>query len=282
MNLRCIVAFVCAVSCSAWATEVLWAGLTVERVPSFEQEFERQLRENLLVHTDITMVDHDAALQMQRKIDFDQFAAVSRRLVEKVMDYIPDSTIIVWGRVTDFTIKPRRSGFLNMGAHVTGSLSMVLNIYSLRFQRYAFAGDLTCSAEIPKGVIWFYPLDVAVQITAEDRAQIMIALQKEAAMKCGAMIYTVIRGEVQKYEKMYEGSGMKKYEEASISDLFKIPSVEATHVDSLAKDSAKVKALSDSSKTKKAVIDTTNKVKQPADSTAKKSMKGTATPAKSP
>ena len=245
MKIRVLAMIVVAVASAVGGVEILWAGLTLERAPSFEQEFERLLREDLLVSGDITMVDREAALQLSRKVDFDEFAAVSKRLVERVMNYIPDSTIIVWGRVTDYTVQPKRCGFLGMFARVEGNLTMAINIYSLRFQKYAFAGDISCTSVVPKGAIFFYPLSVAVHISSEDRAQLASALQRDAAKKCATMVLSVIRSEVKKQERMRETAGAKKYEDASIAEIFRIPSVEGTiagkkpDTDTAAPDAAK-------------------------------------------
>lgn len=281
MSFRASVLAIVVLAGSVWSTDVLWAGLTLERVPTFEKEFDRLMREDLQVNLDVQMIDNEAASRLRQKIDFDEFSAISRKLVEKVMHYIPDSTMIVWGRITDYSLVPRRCGFLWMGARIQGTLTIALNIYSLRFQRYAYAGDVTIEAEIPKGVIWFYPLDVSVHISAEDRAAIMGKLQHDAAQRCASLVAAVIRSENDRQEKIADIQGLQRYEEPSVKDLFSIPSVEAKQLEAKADTSAKrdtaaaKSAAADTSKPKAAVgsaaTDTARAAaKQPGDTAAVK------------
>ena len=266
MKVRVLFLAVAVAAAAAWSTDVLWAGLTLERVPTFEKEFDRLLRENLQVNPDVAMIDNEAASRLRQKIDFDEFSAISHRLVEKVMHYIPDSTLIVWGRITDYTLEPHRSGFFWMGARVTGKLSIAINIYSLRFQRYSYAGDITCKAEVPKGVVWFYPLNVAVHITAQNRAAIMNDLQRDAAQRCASMVSAVIRSENERQEKITEIQGMQRIEEPSVKDLFSIPSVEAKPLETGPDSSAAKSGGQPGGAAKPGNADTTKS--GPADSTA--------------
>ena len=45
---------------------------------------------------------------LRRKVGFDEFPTVSRKLVEMLKQYCTDTTVFVWGTIKDFSIRGER------------------------------------------------------------------------------------------------------------------------------------------------------------------------------
>jgi hypothetical protein len=218
-----------AIACWAQEDEVLFGGLSEGGAPAIEKEFDRVLREDLAGTPHVRLVDYESARNLARRIDLSQSPSLSRALVQRVEQYIPDSTIIVWGRVREYSFGVKRRALF--GSAATGRLSLTVNIYSLRFGAYAFAGDIASHAEVPKGWIGFSPADQIIHMTATDRIALTTQLIDDAARKCADMIASAASSQA---AKVYSIKAARKYVEPAVQDLFSQPSMEAAPVDTSA------------------------------------------------
>ena len=216
--------------------EVAVIGITQGGAPAFEETFDKRLRENLSMLPELAIVDYAQTQAYRRKIRFDEFPTVSRKLVESLKQYCTDSTMFVWGSVKKSAIKGIRKSAIK--GFIRGEITISLNMYSLRYKNYAFSGDIQTDFKKRKGFVFFGEAENELLPSAIDRNEIMEQLLDSAALKSAQMVATVIKSERLHAEKESESGGANKYEIPSVSDMFNVPSVEAASVN---KKSAKIK-----------------------------------------
>ena len=219
--------------------DLVFLGVLGNDAPAIENTFDARLREALSVNPDFHVIDYLTSQDYRRRIKFDDFPTVSRRLVEGVRDLSADSTVFVWVSVKSRFVKPVRRWLVKASAYA--ELTLTLNIYSLRYKDYAFIGDVTSSAEKSEDFIFFYPLET-VHISAADQVELTGNMVNAAAFRTADLISAVVRSEKQRAAFSSDSSGMSKYKAASISDMFNVPSVEAANVDRGRKKPASVTA----------------------------------------
>lgn len=210
------------------AAEVAYLGIADGAAPAFEEEFDGLLRKAILSESGLALVDDQTVHSIRHRVNFGNHPAVSRTLVRKLLGFVSDTTILVWGRISDYTIRPRRKHLVR--TYVEGTVTVSLTIYSIHYQKYAYGGEVSARAEIPKGWIFFDRVDKVVHVSAHDRATVMERLQKVAARRTASLITAVVGSEAMRIEEI-EGVQGQRYEEPSVSDLFGLPSVEGEPVD---------------------------------------------------
>jgi hypothetical protein len=221
--------FVCSSSMLfARNIDVVLIGLTQGSSPAFEETLDRRIRENLSTSGDLSITDYVQTQSFRRKIRFDEFPTVSRKLVESLKQYTTDSTVFVWGRIKNCTITGARKKLIR--GFIRGEFTITLNIYSLRFKNYAFAGDIQASVEKDNGFIFFGDADKEIIVSATDRSELMDRLLDQAARKSASLITTVVQSERLLAAKEADAAGVQSYEVPSVSDMFNMPSVEAASV----------------------------------------------------
>ena len=207
---------------------IVYMGIVPGGAPEFEERFDDRVREQVAVIPGTDLVDYNDTEYLKKKTDFIDSPVLSRSFIESLMLVASDKTVVVWGKVSDFSIKPARCWLL--GAEAVGSLTLVLTMYSLGFHEYAFLGDVTCRASVPKPPAFFRSVDKVTHITASDRAEIIKELQKQAAEKSTDILSDVIRSQLMKSGVLL-GEDVKSKKVSSVSDLFYIPTIEAPDVD---------------------------------------------------
>jgi hypothetical protein len=208
--------------------DVAFIGVTQGGAPAFEETLDRRIRENLSTCKGLAVTDYLQTQSFRKKVRFDEFPAVSRKLVEGLRQYTSDSAVFVWGMITGNTLGGKRSKAIR--ASLRGTLVLTLNIYSLRYKNYAFTGDVTAEAEKSKGFIFFGNAEKEIMVSAADREDVTGLLLDQAARKSASLIATVIESERLHAAKEAETAGAKAYEVPSVSDMFNMPSVEAASV----------------------------------------------------
>ena len=208
--------------------EVVVIGVGPGGAPSFEDAFDMRLREDLSIAPELYTADYLQTQNYRRKVRFDDYPTVSRKLVESLKQYCSDSTIFVWGRIKNYSIDGVRKYLI--GSAIRGEITFTLNMYSLRYKDYAFSGDVTCGFEKRKGLVFFGPVDEELHISGSERAEIVDKIVDLAARKSTAMILAVIRGEGLRAAKESSAGGMDAYQVPSVQDVFSVPSVEGASV----------------------------------------------------
>lgn len=207
---------------------IVYMGIVPGGAPEFEERFGDRFREQIAVIPGIDLADYHDTEYLKKKTDFYDSPVLSRSFIESLMQISNDKTIVVWGMVSDFSIKPVRRWLL--GAEALGSLTLVLTMYSLGFHEYAFLGDVKCEASVPKPPPFFRSVDKVTHITASDRTDIITELQKQAADKSSDIISDMVRSQLMK-SGVLPGGDVEKKKVPSVSDLFDIPTVEAPDIE---------------------------------------------------
>lgn len=213
-----------------WAKgiEVVVIGVVSGGAPSFEDAFDKRLREDLSIAPELNVTDYLQTQNYRRKVHFDDYPTVSRKLVESLKQYCSDSTIFVWGKIKNYSIKSVRRYLIRSA--IRGEINITFNIYSLRYKDYAFSGDVECDFEKPEGLIFFGPVDEELHISGSERTEIVDKIVDLASRKSASMIMTVIRGEGLRAARESNSSGMEAYQVPSVQDVFSVPSVEGASV----------------------------------------------------
>jgi hypothetical protein len=209
--------------------DLVFLGVLGNDAPAIEKSFDRRVRDALSVNPDYRVWDYLESQDFRRRIGFDEFPVVSRRLVESLRSFSNDSTVLAWVTIKKFSMNPRRKWVF--GSEIVGGIVLTLGVYSLRFRDFAFIGDVVCGATKGKDPVFFYPLERGTHITAIDRSEITSRLIDEAAYRSADMISAVVRSEKNKAAKGLDTMNIEKNKEPSISDMFDIPSVEPASVE---------------------------------------------------
>jgi hypothetical protein len=208
--------------------DMVFLGVLGDNAAAIDKTFDKRIRNALAVFPDAHLADYLVCQEFRRRINFDDFPTVSRRLVESLRQYSSDSTMFIWATLKSSTLKPVRSWIIK--SDLVGELTVELNAYSLRFREYAFIGDIHATLRKPYGYIFFYPLEKGVHINAVDRQEVMSALLDDAAFKSAHLVTTLVKSE--KTRAVFgTDSTMAQYKAPSISDMFNLPSVEAAKVE---------------------------------------------------
>ena len=223
----------CASVLFAKDLDVVFVGITEGSAPAIEETLDRRVRENLSTFPDLAVTDFPQTQSFRRKIRFDEYPVVSRKLVESLKQYTADSTVFVWGAVKNCTFTGIRTQAIR--AKIRGEIVLTLTIYSLRYKTYAFAGDVRAELEKNKGYIFFGDAEKDIIVSAADRSEMMKGLIDQAARKSASLIETVIQSERLHAAKEADVANVKSYEVPSLSDMFNMPSVEAASVSKVRK-----------------------------------------------
>jgi hypothetical protein len=208
--------------------DVVFIGLSEGSAPAFEETLDRRVRENMSTLPGLAIADFLQTQSFRRKVHFDEFPTVSRKLIESLRQYTTDSTVFVWGRIKSCTLIGKRKSLFK--GFIQGDLALTLNVYSLRYKTYAFCGDVQTSYEKSKGFIFSGNAANDIIVSTPDRNEITDQLLTQAARKSASLIATIIQSEQLHAAKEADVAGAKAYEVPSVSDMFNMPSVEAATI----------------------------------------------------
>jgi hypothetical protein len=180
----------CAVQ--AQGIHVMFAGIEKANAPVFGNRYDQGMRDRLNAAYDVTPIDWGETQRLAEKIGLTSYSQVSLALVHTLQRYVADSTLLVWGRVEKYSVEAKRRGIFR--AHVVGTVSVALMLYSLSDQNYMFVGKAEASTDIKKPPAWFRKADEVTHISAEDRDKIADELARQTADKTTKVISAVVYG----------------------------------------------------------------------------------------
>jgi|GEM_PF-5901389 len=212
---------------SAWCSfrvqgeiHVMFVGIAKEKSPLFGQRCEQTIRERLNAAIDVRPVDWAETERIAEKTGLLNFPNVSYSLVKSLQRFIPDSTLLVWGRIDNYTVEVKRRGIFR--ARVIGNALVVITLYNIQTDRYVFVGKAEAAADIRKPPAWFRRADLVTHISAQDRERIADTLSQKIAGRMCALISAVVRSidaQAQESAAVREGGAA----EPSIYEIFQIP-----------------------------------------------------------
>jgi hypothetical protein len=170
---------------------VMFAGVKDENAPLFGQRYQEYIREKLNSSGDVKPFDYNETMRLVEKTGLFDASGVSAELSRTLTRYVPDSTILVWGRVESYNVEAKRRRLVF--GKVTGTVSVVVNIFNLKSHEYMFAGMAAGKTEMSKPPVWFRRADQVIHISAKDREDISDVLAGQIADKTMSLISSVIR-----------------------------------------------------------------------------------------
>jgi hypothetical protein len=187
--------------------DVVFIGLSQGGAPAFEETLDRRIREDLSTLPGLAIIDYLQTQSFRRKIRFDEFPTVSRKLIESLRQYSSDSTVFVWGSIKNCTLAGKRKSLIK--GYIHGNIVLTLNVYSLRYKNYAFCGDVQTGYEKSKGFIFFGDAENEIIVSTPERSEMTDHLIDQAARKSASLIATIIQSEQLHAAKEADVAGAK-------------------------------------------------------------------------
>lgn len=222
---------IAAAALPMWAATVAYLGISAGAAPAYEHQFDRMLRESFNVTPGINMLDESTIRALENKIGSRDFPADSRTLVKRLNEFVEDSTVFVKGYILGYEIQPLRRHLIRSA--IKGEMTIKFNIYSLKFKRYIFSGDIQCSTIQNKGWIFFGSAATLIHLSSAGREKVVQSLLREAVDRSTETVLAAVKAEDHRIT-MVEGSATPPPQEEKINpfdDLFELPSVEAPLID---------------------------------------------------
>jgi hypothetical protein len=223
----------------AQTINIVYLGLIPGGAPEHEKQIDKLLREQFTDISGAQLADYyDTELLMQ-KTNFFSNPYVCRSFVDALMQVSNDKTIVIWGKISSLSIKTKRSWIVM--TRVFGTMDLSLTMYSLHFRDHVYIGEIKCETSILKPPVFYGEVNKYTHVSAEDREVIITSLIKQATEKSLSIVSSIIRNQLLKSGIIPKEVSEKK--ETSISDLFKIPSVEAPNINAEKKKAEKKPAV---------------------------------------
>lgn len=191
MRLFFISVAVCYLGVFADGINVMFAGLNDDNYPVFKTRYEEYMRQGLSAATDVNPFDYEETVRLVRKTGFFEHKSMGPVVAGILAEYVPDSTLLIWGKVENFNVESVRYGLLR--ARVKGSAAVVINLYSIVDSAFVFTGKIEKKCEIKKPPAWFRRADLVTHISSRDREQITDELSREAARQTISLVSSVVQ-----------------------------------------------------------------------------------------
>jgi len=176
------------------AKDLILLGFNDQRAPSIGKTFDRTLREQLAVTTDITLFDLAQTQHFNSLIHFDTQTNLSKEQLEPLRKYISDSAYIAWGILHEFTVSPKRKYVVK--SQIQGEFSIELFLYNLAEQKFNYSGTIKAVVAEDRGVVFFTPVRTALHVSALDRTDMMEKVGNEVTRKACHAIAASIRSDI--------------------------------------------------------------------------------------
>jgi hypothetical protein len=219
MIMKYIIAILLVLPFTPQASELLLLGFNGKRAPSFDQTFDKMMREELVMKPDITLIDIEKTRQLNHHINFPENELIAETHLESLRKYLNDSLYIVWGTLHEMVIEPKRKQFVK--AQFSGRMQVDLHIYDFVKKRITYAGTLDASTSEDRGMIFISPVKTAYHIGAAEHTRIMELTLNEAVRVCCRVIAATISSDNTKagQERMLEQNSGTVSKDTTTKDL---------------------------------------------------------------
>lgn len=205
---------------------VVFLGISGENAPSLQNGFEIQLHEKLTMDPEIEMADYLECQKLKRFTKFDDSPAISESALNSLLKFINDSTLIIWGEIRGYQIKPERIKLLFK--EIKGELTVTLHIYSIASKSYLYINDINTIERTMKKISLF---NFSNPLSAVDRAEITEKLKNSTVNDCIRIVSSIVKNQKQDSDTPIVSTDSQNRDPA-ITDLFLIPSTEAASINS--------------------------------------------------
>jgi hypothetical protein len=198
--------------------EVAFIGLTGAQAPAIEKTFNRHFLEDLAMIPGVHSLNtiEIANLRERTSSDFD-IVSMTPALFASLKRFASDSTLVIWGRVKECSIRPER--FWVIGAGIRGTLAIELTIYDLAGGKFIYIGDVKASTLEKKGIVLWWSVERALQISAQERTQILDDIELKGVYASGRILSTLMLNETsQKSQKgKWPSDSAKKTQKSNLN-----------------------------------------------------------------
>lgn len=217
--------------------EILFLGMAEAGSPALSQSFDQLLRTRLSAEPGIKTSDYQQSLRYREQVSFSRYPTISSGLLVKLQRVLPDSLVLLWGKIVSTEITPSRKGLF--GSVFNADLKLNLTIYNPDQKTFIFNGIIATEKTTPGPMIFFSSINNTAMIDAALRSAILQELLEKAADKSASMITSLLQNN--RKLKVEDAAPDKPADNSpSISDVFSVPSVAPTSIiDRDTKDSLK-------------------------------------------
>jgi hypothetical protein len=180
--------------------DVAFLGLTGTQAPAIEKTFSRHFLEHLAMMPEVRALNSIEVARLRERTSANfSIGSMTPAFFTSLKRFSSDSMLLIWGRVKECTVKPAR--FWGVGSGIKGSLTMELSIYDLAVQDFVFSGDASVATFVKKGIVLWWPVEKAIQIAAQERAQVIDKLEIKSVSACGQILYSLLLHETNQQNK---------------------------------------------------------------------------------
>lgn len=199
-SMNTVFALLLFTSCVFAGKEVAFIGLTGAQAPAIEKTFNRHFLEHLAMMPDVRSLNtiEIANLRERTSGNFD-IASMTPSLLASLKRFVSDSTLVVWGRVKECTIRPER--FWVVGAGIRGTLNIELTIYSIARGVFVYIGDVKVTTLKKKGIVLWGSVNNALQVSADERTQLIDDIELKGVAASARILNTLMLNETISKEK---------------------------------------------------------------------------------
>lgn len=207
---------------------VLFIGLSGDNSPAISTTLEKHFRGQMSVAPEIELFDYVETRRYRERIEFNRYPSVSAKMIADLEKFVPDSILIMWGSIKNLRIEPSRTKLIM--AMVRGELTVTVMVYNLIRKSFSYRINVTGSAQMAKGWIFFSDPGKTVAVSASERTKLIEQCIDNAAEKLTSIIASIVRNEKLRGPTAPASEEGEINKLPSISDVFTLPSVQAAEI----------------------------------------------------
>lgn len=174
--------------------EVAFIGLTGAGAPAIEKGFNRHFLEHLAMMPDVRSLNTIEIANLRERTSGNfNIASMKPTLFASLRRFASDSTLVIWGSIRECSIRPSR--FWIVGAGIQSTLTIELSVYNLANRQFIYCGDASITNLKKKWFVLWGSVDKAIQIPAEERAQLLDEIEIKGVYASGRILSTILTHE---------------------------------------------------------------------------------------
>lgn len=210
--------------------QIAFLGMQRGTAPAFEQSLETDIRRELASGGQWPLVDSRRVRLMREAVGLDDHnSGISHRLIEELRRNDEDGTLVVWGKIENFDVYPRRR--MLVGAEAVARADLVLNLYSLTMQSLVYVGRHEIQVSLRKPPVFFRRIEQATHINSRDRIELRGMVSDRVTPHVTGLVRAVARRVGPNEEELPEIEDVEKEHVPTVQDLFDFPGMEAESVE---------------------------------------------------
>jgi hypothetical protein len=173
---------------------VVFIGLSGKGAPSIEKSLVQAFTEQFFAMPDLQMIEDFELKRLRDRMGTFDFPTVPKEMIETVRQFAPDTALLIWGNIKNYSVKAVRKELFR--AFAKGVLTIDLMVYSLAERRILYMGEVNATSEKNKGFIFWGDVQKNTQITAQDMTELLDALKIKSIDATGRIVLSVVQSEM--------------------------------------------------------------------------------------